>query len=187
MIVPRRIVLAISAGALSVGACAPRRMPSPSADATTMAAPWLPGEPPPLVAGVRLGDSLQRVRTVLGAPPGGERELVGGARALEYGQRGLMVVTTEDQGIAMLGLLHPGAPVVHGVRVGDPVEWMEQQWGPMHRRAGEQGTYVVGRWGVMVSIDTTLVPERVRSITFGWSTANRSIQLPAVKAPDIPH
>ena len=181
---PRLTVLCLAAGVVAfAGACASRQ--PAAASATSSAAPWQSGTPAPLVAGVRLGDSLPHVRAVLGTPDG-ERELVGGARELEYWKHGVVVVTTDDQGVAMLGLLHPEAPAIRGVRVGDPVAWMEQQWGPMHRRTDDQGSYVAGRWGVLVRIDTAATPERVKSITFGWTAPNRSTQLPAVNAPDLP-
>lgn len=181
----RRVVISGTVGVLAALAGCVSHPHAASKPPTAVAAPWSTDEPAPLVAGIRLGDALSRVRAVLGSPDG-ERELVGDARELAYWKHGLVVFTTDDQGVAMLGLLHPGAPVVRGVRVGDPVLWMEQRWGAMARRNGDRGSYIAGPWGIIVSIDTTASPERVRSITFGWTAPNRSAQLPSVDAPDLP-
>ena len=159
---------------------APARPPAHAVPAS----PWTAGEAPPLLAGIRLGDSLARVRAALGEPEG-QRRLEGGALELEYWHRGLMVVTTADQGVALIGMVNPAAPVVAGVRVGDPVPYLVQAWGPWTRRAGARLGYVYGKWGVMVVADTSASPERVQSITFGWSAPNRSVQLPLVTVPDL--
>jgi hypothetical protein len=148
-------------------ACARAAQPSPAADSTT--GPWRDAEPPPLVAGIRLGDSLARVRAVLGKPTS-ERSLMADARELAYWPPGLAVITTGDQGVALIGLLTPAAPQVAGVRVGDPVSHLVEQWGPFYRRNGARVSYRNGPWGALVIIDTAAVPQRIQSITFGWAT-----------------
>jgi hypothetical protein len=121
------------------------------------------------VAGIRLGDSLAHVRSVLGSPTE-YRRLVGGAHELVYWPPGLAVITTDAQGVALIGLLSPEAPEVAGVRVGDPVPHLVQRWGPPHRRSSQRIAYQAGAWGILVIADTTASPERISSITFAWSS-----------------
>jgi hypothetical protein len=128
---------------------------------------------PPLVAGIRLGDSAARVRAVLGTPTTEER-LMADARQLAYRAHGIVVVTTGDQGVAMIGLLAPNAPQLNGVRVGDPVSYLIQRWGPPDQRGAGRVSYKVGRWGALVVVDTLGEPERVESITFGWASPKQS-------------
>jgi hypothetical protein len=134
--------------ALAGSACgAPLRATQAEAGASPR---WYAVDQPPLVAGIRLGDSLAHVRSVLGSPTE-YRRLVGGAHELVYWPPGLAVITTDAQGVALIGLLSPEAPEVAGVRVGDPVPHLVQRWGPPHRRSSQR-------------------PERISSITFAWSS-----------------
>lgn len=147
-------------------ACVPRIQSTPAPGEAN--APWRTMDRPPLVAGIRLGDSLTQVRSVLGTPTE-YRQLVGGAHELVYWPPGLAVVTTPDQGAALIGLLSAEAPELAGVRVGDPVPYLVQRWGPPHRRSGVRAAYQAGAWGILVIVDTASTPERIRTITFAWS------------------
>ena len=151
-----------------LAACAPA-VQAPSERSTNQARPaFLADSAPPLVAGIRLGDSTARVRVVLGSPTTDSRS-VADARELVYWPRGIVVLTNTTQGVAMIGLVNPAAPVLAGVRIGDPVSYMVQQWGDPYRRDATRLTYKSGSWGVLVVMDTSIVPNRVESITFGWS------------------
>jgi hypothetical protein len=147
-------------------------------------APWSTTDPPPLVAGIRLGDSVTHVRSVLG-PPTSHRRLVGGADELVYWPAGLAVVTTPDQGVAMIGLLTPDAPELAGVRVGDPITRLVQRWGPPSSRGRDRAAYRFGAWGVLVMTDTTSSPERILYVTLGWSSKKTPSSLtPPWPTPD---
>lgn len=147
-------------------------------------APLKPTDSPPLVAGLRLGDSLAHVRAVLGTPTS-ERPITGDAVELVYWPPGLAIVTTQDQGVALIGLLLPGSPELAGVRVGDPLPYVVQLWGPPHNRTGDRASYQFGDWGVLVMIDTASTPERIESITLGWSNKGTPSSItPPWPAPD---
>jgi hypothetical protein len=110
--------------ALAGSACgAPLRATEAEAGASPR---WYAVDQPPLVAGIRLGDSLAHMRSVLGSPTE-YRRLVGEAHELVYWPQGLAMITTDAQGVALIGLLSPEAPEVAGVRVGDPVPHLVQR------------------------------------------------------------
>jgi hypothetical protein len=112
---------------------------------------------------------------------------VGGAVELVYWSPGLTIVTTQDQGIALIGLLFPTSPDLAGIRVGDPLPYVDQRWGPPYKRSGDRAAYRFGDWGVFVMIDTASTPERIESITLGWSDKGTPSSItppwPALDAP----
>lgn len=155
-------------GVVTLAACA-QAVQAPGEQESTQVRPaFLADSSPPLIAGIRIGDSTARVRPVLGSPTT-DSPWVADGRELVYWPRGIVVVTNITQGVAMIGLVNPAAPMLAGVRVGDPISYVIQQWGIPYRRSAERLTYKAGSWGVMVAIDTSFVPNRVQSITFGWS------------------
>ena len=81
----------------------------PSAPTPARPASFLDDTVPPLVAGIRIGDPIARVRAMLGEPTRDEAGMAD-ARQLAYWSRGLIVLTTGVQGVAMIGQLTPAAP-----------------------------------------------------------------------------
>jgi hypothetical protein len=158
----------------ALAGCARTVVPEPSAAALIG---FFSDTAPPAIVGIRLGDSAARVREVLGNPTTDER-ITADARQSVYWPRGIVVVTTGGQGVALIGLVTPAAPQLEGVRVGDPVTHMVQQWGPAHRRDSGRASYKAGRWGVLVVIDTAAAPARIESVTLGWANASQSAITP---------
>lgn len=143
--------------------------PAPASTHTSQArAAFLRDSIPPLIAAIRLGDSTAHLRTILGAATSEERGMAD-SRELVYWSRGIVVVTTGSQGVAMIGLVNPAAPTLAGVRVGDPLSYLVQQWGQPDQRDRSRLAYKAGKWGAFVVLDTSSAPDRVQSITFGWA------------------
>ena len=138
--VARRLTLA---GALAlVAGCAPRAQ-------RPVAAPRAFPEVVPAVWGVRLGDSAARVDSVLG-PATSSRRLMADAVLRRYADRDLELVTTGDQGVAMVRCYGPRA-VVAGARVGMGEPALLAAWGTPYRRYDDGGLgYKAATWGAVV-------------------------------------
>jgi type IV pilus biogenesis protein CpaD/CtpE len=103
----------------------------------------------PAAWGVRLGDSAARVDSVLG-PATSSRRLMADAVLRRYADRDLELVTTGDQGVAMVFCYGPRA-VVAGARVGMGEPALLALWGAPYRRYddGRLG-YKAATWGAAV-------------------------------------
>lgn len=149
------------------GGATPGGQPAPSRPPVQQSAtfPWAADAPPPLVAGIRLGDSAAKVRSVLGTPDR-ERVAIGDLRELDYVPLGLAVWVTGDQGVAMISLMTSDSPELGGVRNGVPLSTLQARWGPPHNRVGQGWIYRTDDWLVMVMADT--VQQRVANLSLGW-------------------
>ena len=165
-------------------ACAPGVAPVPTEVARQVRVA-IDTAAPPQIAGVRLGQSLEAALAALGSPTF-QRELIGGAVELAYDHRGLVIVTTPDQGVALIGLLSPIAPDLSGVRIGDPITHVLEQWGEPHSTGPGSMAYDFGEWGILVSEDVAEGIRRVEHVTIGWSKkkSDRSIVPPWPTRPD---
>ncbi len=140
--------------------------PPPSASIPAAAAlPWPSNAAPPLVAGVRLGDSFERVREVLG-PNLEERSLF--ADAVEFVSRpvGLSISGTGDQGVATIALTTTDAPALWGVRVGDPASELLRRWGTPERSGSGRVMYRADTWAVLIMVDS--VEQTIANMSIGW-------------------
>jgi hypothetical protein len=142
--------------------------PSPPTYETTpavVAIPWAADAAPPLVTGVRLGDSFDRVREVFG-PNIEERSIVADHLEFVYPPLGLSITATGDQGIAVIALMTTDAPALWGVRVGDSASELRQRWGAPERSTGARAIYRADTWAVLIMVDT--VHQTVANMSIGW-------------------
>lgn len=113
--------------------------------------PWKPGDLPPPVAGIRLGDGRVRLETVLGKPSDtqklGEDILV-----LTYRQRGVQVIFAPLDGAAIIYLLTREGGDIHGVRLGDTRQEVRARLGDPPVTAGPMAIYRAGIWGIFVKL-----------------------------------
>jgi hypothetical protein len=114
--------------------------------------PWKAGDAPPAVAGIRLGDGLVRLETVLGRPSSTEK-LGKVIMVLTYQKRGLQVLYASLDGAAIIYLLSRTAGDIGGVRLGDKREDVLARWGDPPSVGGSMAIYKAGDWGVFVKLD----------------------------------
>jgi len=114
--------------------------------------PWKAGDPPPSVAGIRLGDTRERLDEVLG-PPTTTQQLGEGAFGLSYRKRGISVGWASGDGVAMIFLNERYAGDIDGVRIGDTQGSVIARWGDPSSAQGETAIYRAGRWGVVLKLD----------------------------------
>lgn len=114
--------------------------------------PWKPGNQPPLVAGIRLGDGRMRLEKVLGKPSQTEK-LGEEALVFTYRQRGLQVIYASLDGVAIIYLQTRAAGDVGGVRLGDKLQDVLARWGDPPSVSGPLAIYRAGIWGVFVKLD----------------------------------
>lgn len=113
--------------------------------------PWKPGDAPPPVAGIHLGDGRVRLAAVLGQPSGTEK-LGEDALALTYRKRGVQVLYAPLDGVAIIYLLTRAAGDIDGVRLGDTRQKVLARWGDPPSVGGPMAIYRAGDWGVFVKL-----------------------------------
>ena len=98
--------------------------------------PWKPGDAPPQVAGIRLGDGRARLEAILGKPSGAQK-IGADAWAFTYQERGVQVLYTPLDGAAIIYLQTRAAGDIGGVRLGDTREDVLARWGNPSSVQGE--------------------------------------------------
>jgi protein disulfide-isomerase len=124
-----------------------------TAIAQTGALPWHPGDPPPAVAGLRLGASRAVIDSVLGKPES-VRSLGEGVVALGYRSRGIALMYSAADSLAVIYLLAPEAGSIGGTRVGEAKDSVVARWGNPTSVEENVGLYQVGRWVIVVRLDS---------------------------------
>ena len=115
--------------------------------------PWRPGDPPPAVAGLRLGAPRAVVDSVLGRPES-ERSLGEGVVALRYPSRGVAVIYSDADSVAIIYLTAREAGDIGGVRVGDAKDSVVARWGHPTTVQDNVGLFQVGHWVIVARIDS---------------------------------
>ena len=115
--------------------------------------PWHAGDAPPPVAGLSLGVSRGRIDSLLGAPDSVIRA-DSTSEVLLYRARGLALVYSDRDSLAVIYLLTPTAGDLGGLTVGDAEDSVRARWGAPDATQGGVGIYQVGRWAVAVRLDT---------------------------------
>lgn len=131
--------------------------------------PWQPGEAPPPLAGVTLGQSRAEVERVLGTP---ERTTMLEAEdvvRLQWARKGVDVVVSRLDGAAIVTLTRRDAGAIDGIRVGDSLDAVIQRWGMPQQRVGGDGVWRVGDWDVIVRPATS--KPVVTGLTLGWDSS----------------
>jgi hypothetical protein len=131
--------------------------------------PWKAGDAPPPVAGIRLGDGLIRLETVLGRP-GTTEKLGNEALVFTYQRRGLQIIYASLDGVAIIFLQTRAAGDIGGVRLGDKREDVLARWGKPASVAGPTAYYRAGSsWVVLLKLDEN---DKVKELGLGRVTEN---------------
>jgi len=113
--------------------------------------PWRPGDRAPAVAGLRLKDSRARIDSLLGSPDT-QQAMGSGVVSLGYRSRGLTLVYSEADSLAVIDLNTSAAGDIDSVRVGDMRERVLARWGQPTTVDGGNALWVVGAWVVVVRL-----------------------------------
>ena len=112
--------------------------------------PWQASDKPPVVAGIKLGDSEQHALDVLGAPeevaPNADSEV------LQYPDKGLEVTATKKDGVIAIKLLTPEAGEIDGVKVGDIARTVILKWGMPSGGQGRIALFGPPIWTIAVHL-----------------------------------
>jgi len=128
--------------------------------------PWKPGDAPPAVAGIHLGDDRARFEPILGKPSQTQK-LGEDAWAFTYRQRGVQVLYTPLDGAAIIYLLTPTAGDIGGVRLGDARKDVLARWGNPSSAQGETALYLAGTWVVVMKFGQD---NKVKQLGLGRAT-----------------
>jgi thioredoxin 1 len=116
--------------------------------------PWRAGDAPPTVAGLGLGAARRTIDSVLGAPES-VRALSPGVEMLRYDSRGIALVYSKVDSLAVAYLVTREAGNVGGTRVGDTRDSVVARWGDPTGVQDNTTLYQVGRWAILVWLDST--------------------------------
>jgi len=112
--------------------------------------PWQASDKPPVVAGIKLGDSEQHALDVLGAPddvvPSADSEV------LQYVAKGLEVTATKKEGVVAIRLLTPDAGAIDGIKVGDIARDVLLKWGAPSGGQGRIAVFGPPAWTIAVHL-----------------------------------
>jgi thioredoxin 1 len=126
---------------------------APTAAGQQRALPWHPGDAPPVVAGLRLGAPRAVIDSVLG-PPESTRSLGEGVFALGYRTKGIALMYSDADSLAVIYLVSRAAGDIGGTRVGDAKDSVAARWGDPTGVQDEVALYQVGRWVIVVRLDS---------------------------------
>lgn len=131
---------------------------------------WRAGDPPPPILGLALGDRREDIVARLGPPtsetPVGAPDA--GVLEMTYADRGLALIVTPAEGLAMIRLLN-SANALDGFKVGDETARLVAKWGSPQSSAGPVGLYNAGDWTLLVLTDPS--GARVSELRLGWNAA----------------
>ncbi len=151
MIFRRRHAMALALAAVLTSACGIAQAQ------TGIAIPqrWHPGDAPPEIAGIALGDSLTRVVAVLGQPdpdpvPEGP---AADQRILRYHDGALLVLLSKTTGVSRVLLNRAEGGELAGIRVGDRLGPLLLSWGEPTFSTSTVGRYDMGSWRISVRAD----------------------------------
>ncbi len=114
--------------------------------------PWKAGDSPPAVAGVSLAASRARLDSVLGAPTDSQ-QIGADGWAFNFQTRGISVVYTPLDGVAIIYLLRRDVGDIGGVRLGDSKGAVLARWGAPSTTDGPNALYIAGKWVVVITFD----------------------------------
>lgn len=159
---PHYALNAIGAVVLFVAAVIATALPSFGA---TGAFPWRAGDNPPVIAGVTLGDTEDRARTLLGIPKSAAK--MGNSDVLDY-PTGLQIIANKEDGVSILRLRAPAAGSIDGIRIGDDMRKVLAKWGPPDAGQGNVSLYNAGVWTVEIKSGDN--NRTVIDILLGWNS-----------------
>jgi len=115
--------------------------------------PWHPGDAPPAVARLKLGAPRATIDSVLGQPES-VRTVGQGVQVLGYRSRGLALMYSDADSLAVIYLVTREAGDIGGIRVGDAKDSVVARWGNPSSVQDNVGLYQVSRWVIVVRIDS---------------------------------
>lgn len=116
--------------------------------------PWKQGDPPPVIAGVKLGMSKETLLQLLGEPTQ-VQNLGEDSLALVFQPKGIMALWAPLDGVAIIYVQTRNAADIGGVRIGDSKSEVLARWGLPSSIQGPTAIYRAGSWGAVVRIDET--------------------------------
>ena len=116
--------------------------------------PWKSGDRPPALAGFRLYEAPDGARMRLGGPVTVDTLGSGPGAALAYTnpERGISLVTSRLDGVAIIYVTKREAGELDGIRVGDTREQVLTRWGKPSRAGGPNGLWLVDDWVISVEL-----------------------------------
>jgi hypothetical protein len=116
--------------------------------------PWKHGDKPPTLAGFRLYEKAATARDRLG--PGISTDTLGDradpAVAFTSSKRGVSVVTSRLDGVAIIYVTRREAAMLDSIRVGDTRDRVLARWGPPSTGNGNVALWIVDNWVVSVQL-----------------------------------
>ena len=140
-----RLIPVVIGVLLTIGACSLTGQASPGF-------PWKPGDNPPAVAGIRLGDSLKAIEDEIGQPSDSQT-LGEGVWAYTFAKKGVSIVYSRLDGAAVIDLRTAQAGTIDGIHAGDSVGVVLGRWGAPSSGQGSVGLYPAGKWVVAVRLN----------------------------------
>ena len=114
--------------------------------------PWKAGDKPPALAGVTLGASREAMLALLGTPS--KVDTLGrdenAAVGMRFASKGVAVVSTARQGVAIVYVTTRDGGDIGGVKVGDKRADVIKKWGEPTRNGPTKALWVVGGWVVLI-------------------------------------
>lgn len=86
---------------------------------------------------------------------------------LSFAREGLRLLFARRRGAVSIDLLTRSAGEVHGVRVGDPVDAIQERFGPLAESGSDHLVFWSGAWGIGVEFD----PDRREIVTLSIAAA----------------
>jgi hypothetical protein len=116
--------------------------------------PWKRGDKPPTLAGFRLYETPADARARLGADA--TVDTLGGhsdpAVAYTSAKRGISLVTSRLDGVAIIYVTRREAGVLDSVRVGDSRDRVLARWGQPTSAEGNNALWLVDDWVIVVEL-----------------------------------
>lgn len=116
---------------------------------------WQPGDAPPAVEGIHLGDTFQQVVAVLGQPDSDSGANLPDAdlRTLRYRGGALMVLIGKSEGVLRILLNRPEGGSIAGLRPGGRLSPLLKQWGEPTAGTPRTAKWPMGDWALSVRAD----------------------------------
>jgi hypothetical protein len=125
-----------------------------STDAIAQQLPWKQGDKPPALAGFKLYEDAAAARARLGSDVTvdtlGDR--ADPTLAFTSRTRGISLVTSRLDGVAIIYVTRPDAGMLDSIRVGDTRDRVLARWGRPSRVDGSNALWIVDDWIVMVEL-----------------------------------
>ncbi|MBY0578864.1 MAG: hypothetical protein K2P57_07435 [Burkholderiales bacterium] len=116
--------------------------------------PWKKGDSPPVIAGVSLGMSREKLEQVLGQPSQTQK-LGEDGLALVFKPQGVIALWAPLDGVAIIYVQTREAADIGGVRIGDSKAEVLSRWGMPSVIQGPTAIYRAGSWGAVIRLDET--------------------------------